>query len=78
MVAYVSKLAAKTTPFFGRLNLSNLIAYTPNLMLWSGASWAGLFVFTEGWPLFQNTFYKKIPLAGSHWVKEVAPEDSPQ
>ncbi|SCU94822.1 LADA_0G11562g1_1 [Lachancea dasiensis] len=78
MVAYVSKLAAKTAPHFGRLNLSNLLSYTPNLAIWGGASFAGIFVFTEGWPLFQDTFFKKLPVFGSHWVKEVAPEDSPQ
>ncbi|SCU92149.1 LAFA_0F08350g1_1 [Lachancea sp. 'fantastica'] len=78
MVSYVSKLAAKTAPHFGKLNLSNIIAYTPNLLFWSGASWAGLFVFTEGWPLFQDTFFKKVPVFGTHWVKTVDPEDSPQ
>ncbi|SCU89557.1 LANO_0D05446g1_1 [Lachancea nothofagi CBS 11611] len=78
MVAYVSKLAAKTAPYYGQLNFSNLIAYIPNLALWGGASAAGMFVFTEGWPKFQDTFYKKIPIFGTHWEVEVAPEDQPQ
>ena len=71
-------MAAKTAPYFGSLNLGNLIAYAPNLALWGGASAAGVFVFTEGWPKFQDTFYKKIPFFGSHWVVEIPPEDSPQ
>lgn len=77
MVSYVSKLASKTTPYFGKLNLKNLIDYTPNLAIWGGSSFAAIFVFTEGWPKFQNTLYKKIPYFGSHWVVEIPPEDAP-
>ncbi|CUS20597.1 LAQU0S01e10242g1_1 [Lachancea quebecensis] len=78
MVAYISKLAAKTAPHFGQLKLRNLIDYVPNLAIWGGASLAGVFVFTEGWPKFQDTIYKKIPIMGPHWQVEIPPEDSPQ
>ena len=47
-------------------------------MLWGGASAAIIATFTEGWPKFQNTFYKKIPYFGSHWIVEKDPEDLPQ
>lgn len=75
---YVSKLSAKTAAHFGRITFENLKSYAPNLALWGGASTFGLFVFTDGWPTFQDAFYKKIPYFGDHWVKVVAPEDSPQ
>ncbi|SCW04465.1 LAFE_0H14136g1_1 [Lachancea fermentati] len=78
MVAYVSRLAAKTTPYFGKLNIKTLLTYTPDLAIWGGASLAGVFVFTEGWPKFQDTFYKKIPFFGSHWDVEIPPEDRAQ
>ncbi|QLL30632.1 hypothetical protein HG536_0A04490 [Torulaspora globosa] len=75
MVSYISKLATKTAPHFGRVNSSNLMSYIPNLAIWGAASTAGLFVFTAGWPTFQDTFYKKIPILGSYWEKEIPPED---
>ncbi|SCU97707.1 LAMI_0F11056g1_1 [Lachancea mirantina] len=76
MVSYVSRLTAKTAPYYGKLSLAALLSYTPNLALWGGASMFAVFQFTDGWPKFQDTFYKKIPIFGSHWVKEVDPEDS--
>lgn len=44
-------------------------------MLWGGASIIGLFVFVEGWPLFQQAFFQKIPLVGKHWEHETKEED---
>ncbi|GMM53582.1 ubiquinol--cytochrome-c reductase subunit 10 [Maudiozyma humilis] len=78
MTAYTSALRSKVLPHFGKLNVKNLFAYTPNLMLWGGASFAGIFVFVEGWPLFQQTMFSKIPILGQHWIKESDPEDLPQ
>lgn len=75
MVSYISKLATKTAPHFGKINTSNFISYLPNLALWGGASAAGTFVFTAGWPKFADTIYKKIPYFGSYWVHEIPPED---
>ena len=59
----------------GKMNSSNLLSYLPNLAIWGAASTAGTFVFTAGWPKFQDTFYKKIPVLGSYWDKEIPPED---
>lgn len=75
MVSYVSKVSTKVAPHFGRVTFSNLITYTPNLALWGAAWMSGVFVFTEGWPKFQDTIYKKIPYFGSHWIKEIPAED---
>lgn len=57
--------------------MSTFISYLPNLALWGGAYVAGLAVFTEAWPTFQDAFYKKLPVMGSHWQKTIPPEDSP-
>ncbi|EDO19512.1 hypothetical protein Kpol_1018p43 [Vanderwaltozyma polyspora DSM 70294] len=75
MVAYVSQLAFKTVPHFGKISTKNLASYAPNLMLWGGAWASCVAVYTSGWPIFQDTFYKKLPYFGSYWVKEVLPED---
>ncbi|CCD27386.1 ubiquinol--cytochrome-c reductase subunit 10 NDAI_0K01950 [Naumovozyma dairenensis CBS 421] len=70
MVTYTSKINTKANPFLGRLSLRSLVAYTPNLWLWGGASLFGMFVFVEGWPTFQTEIFSKIPIFGSHWIKE--------
>ncbi|AQZ12400.1 QCR10 (YHR001W-A) [Zygosaccharomyces parabailii] len=75
MVAYVSRLVGKTSPHLGRITPYNLLSYSSDLLIWGGAWWAGLFLFTEAWPKFQHTFYQKIPYFGSHWKKEIPPED---
>ncbi|GCF00431.1 ubiquinol-cytochrome c reductase core subunit 10 qcr10 [Zygosaccharomyces mellis] len=75
MVSYVSRLAGKTAPHFGRITPYNLLTYAPNLLIWGGSWWAGLFVITDAWPKFQETFYQKIPFFGGHWIKEIPPED---
>ena len=46
-------------------------------MLWDGSSLIGIFVFVEGWPLFQQTLFSKIPLIGANWQKEIPAEDKP-
>ncbi|CCH59469.1 hypothetical protein TBLA_0B06460 [Henningerozyma blattae CBS 6284] len=73
MVSYTSKFSAKGATRFGNLTLRNTLTYSPNLMLWGGASLAGIFVFVEGWPLFQETFFRKIPVYGSYWAKKLPP-----
>jgi len=37
----------------------------------------GIFVFTEGVPIFQTTFYQKIPYFGQHWISNPDPQDLP-
>ncbi|KAH3674691.1 hypothetical protein WICMUC_003107 [Wickerhamomyces mucosus] len=78
MVSYITRPVTKAIPHFGKLNLENLIAYTPNLVFWGGASTFGLFVFAEGVPVFQDTFFKKIPFFGEHWISNPDPQDLPQ
>ncbi|CCF58002.1 hypothetical protein KAFR_0D03540 [Kazachstania africana CBS 2517] len=77
MMQYNTHFGSKVSPHLGRLNFKNLFFnYSPNLMLWGGASLVGVFVFVEGWPLFQQNFFQKIPYFGEHWKKEIPPEDS--
>lgn len=78
MVSYVSKPLYKAVPHLGKLNMGTFFSYYGNLWLWTGAVGAGLAVFTEAIPLFQQTFYSKIPFFGQHWIHEVDPQDSPQ
>ncbi|KAH3682627.1 hypothetical protein WICPIJ_006417 [Wickerhamomyces pijperi] len=68
----------KAIPHFGKITLQNLAYYAPNLALWGGASTFGLFIFTEGVPVFQDTFFKPIPVLGQHWIKNPDPQDLPQ
>ncbi|AET41112.1 ubiquinol--cytochrome-c reductase subunit 10 Ecym_7268 [Eremothecium cymbalariae DBVPG len=75
---YFSKLPFKSAIRFGGVTLKNAFNYAPTLAIWGGASLAAVFVFTENWPIFQDAIFKKIPVYGSHWVKEIPPEDSPQ
>lgn len=44
-------------------------------MLWGGASVVGLFVFVEGWPLFQQTLFQRIPVVGKHWAQKHSEEN---
>lgn len=74
---YIRGPAYKTVSSFGNLNLPVLFSYLPNLALWGGAVGAGVATFTEGIPLFQKTFYQKIPVVGDHWVYNPDPEDIP-
>ncbi|KAG7661023.1 QCR10 [[Candida] subhashii] len=77
MVAYIRAPVYKTVTNFGKLNLNVIKDYVPNLIFWGGAAGAGVAVFTEGIPLFQTTFYQKIPYFGEHWVYNPDPEDIP-
>lgn len=52
-------------------------SYIPDLIFWGAAAGAGVATFTEGWPLFQQTFYEKIPFFGQHWIHNPDPEDVP-
>jgi ubiquinol-cytochrome c reductase subunit 10 len=78
MVSYISKPAVKALPHLGKINFSNLLSYAPNLAFWGAASTFGIFAFTEGVPIFQTTFYQKIPYFGSHWISNPDPQDLPQ
>ncbi|EGW35289.1 uncharacterized protein SPAPADRAFT_146373, partial [Spathaspora passalidarum NRRL Y-27907] len=67
----------KTVQNFGKFNINTVRSYVPNLILWGGAAGAAVAVFTEGVPLFRNTFYSKIPYFGEHFVYNPDPEDVP-
>ncbi|KAI5955410.1 QCR10 [Candida margitis] len=77
MVSYVRGPAYKALSHFGKLNPPLVRSYIPDLIFWGGAAGAGVATFTEGWPLFQQTFYEKIPFFGQHWVHNPDPEDVP-
>ncbi|KAK6201419.1 uncharacterized protein RJT21DRAFT_120470 [Scheffersomyces amazonensis] len=77
MVAYIKGPAYKAAFSFLGVNPSLFRSYLPNLILWGGATGAGIATFTEGWPLFQQTFYSKIPVFGSHWIENKDPEEIP-
>ncbi|RCK60356.1 Cytochrome b-c1 complex subunit 10 [Candida viswanathii] len=77
MVSYVKGPAYKAISHFGKLNAPLVRSYIPDLVLWGGAAGAAVAVFTEGVPLFQKTFYEKIPYFGQHWVYNPDPEDVP-
>ncbi|CAI5757832.1 unnamed protein product [Candida verbasci] len=77
MVSYVKGPTYKVLSHFGKLNPELIRSYIPNLTLWGGAALGAAATFTEGWPLFQKTFYQKIPIFGQHWIKDVDPEDVP-
>lgn len=72
---YNTRINTKISPHLGRLTFKNFLNYFPNLMLWGGASLVGLFVFVEGWPLFQQTFFRRIPVVGEHWAQKSPEED---
>ncbi|KAG7896383.1 hypothetical protein KL908_000897 [Ogataea polymorpha] len=75
---YVKSLKLKKVPHVGGVTPFLLLGYAPSLALWGGATVAAIFTFTEHWPLFQDTFYKKLPIMGKLWIKEVDPQDLPQ
>ncbi|KAK6457636.1 cytochrome b-c1 complex subunit 10 [Scheffersomyces xylosifermentans] len=77
MVSYIKAPAYKTLKNFIGLNAQNVRAYVPDLIFWGGAAGAGVATFAEGWPLFQQVFFQKIPYFGKHWIHEVDPEDIP-
>ncbi|TID29957.1 hypothetical protein CANINC_001468 [Pichia inconspicua] len=74
-MAYVSGPTIKHAATFAGFHVKNIIAYTPVLAFWGAAAGFGVATFTENWPLFQKTFYSKIPVIGNHWIHEVDPED---
>ncbi|GMM45600.1 ubiquinol--cytochrome-c reductase subunit 10 [Pichia kluyveri] len=73
-MAYVSGPVLKNAATFGGYHVKSIISYIPVLTIWGVAGGAALATFTENWPLFQKTFYEKIPVIGNHWIKEVDPE----
>lgn len=78
MVAYISSITKKTVPrLSANVTLPVFRSYLPNYILWGGAWVFGVASFTEAWPLFQDTFYKKIPYFGKHWDPVLDPEDLP-
>lgn len=76
-IKYIRAPAYKTVKTFAGLNLPLIKQYAPNLILWGGAAAAGVATFTEGIPLFKDTFYTKIPYFGQHWVYNPDPEEVP-
>ncbi|KAF3990586.1 hypothetical protein FT663_01661 [Candidozyma haemuli var. vulneris] len=52
-------------------------SYGKDLIIWGGAAGAAVATFTDNWPLFQQTFYAKIPYFGEHWISNPDPEDVP-
>ncbi|EGV63372.1 ubiquinol-cytochrome c reductase core subunit 10 qcr10 [Yamadazyma tenuis] len=77
MVSYIRGPAYKSIASFAGVSIPTAKKYLPNLVLWGGAAGAAVATFTEGVPLFQNTFYKKIPYFGQHWEYNPDPEDIP-
>ena len=60
-----------------KTSLAPYMSYLTNLVFWGGAAAGALATFTDGVPLFRNTFYTKIPYFGSHWEYNPDPEDVP-
>lgn len=58
-------------------NFAAVKSYGLNLAIWGGAGAAAVATFTDGVPLFKNTFYTKIPYFGKHWEYNPDPEDVP-
>ncbi|GEQ66343.1 hypothetical protein JCM33374_g6 [Metschnikowia sp. JCM 33374] len=75
MVAYIRGPAYKVAK--SKINLSAAKAYGLNLAFWGAGAGAAVATFTDGVPLFKNTFYTKIPYFGSHWEYNPDPEDVP-
>ncbi|OBA24471.1 hypothetical protein METBIDRAFT_133809 [Metschnikowia bicuspidata var. bicuspidata NRRL YB-4993] len=75
MVAYIRGPAYKVAK--SGFNLSVVKAYSTSLMAWGVGGAAAVATFTDGVPLFKNTFYTKIPYFGSHWEYNPDPEDVP-
>ncbi|CAH6719077.1 cytochrome b-c1 complex subunit 10, mitochondrial [[Candida] jaroonii] len=77
MVSYSKGPSYKPIPTIIGLNAPVVRKYTFTLALWGGAAAFAIATFTEGVPLLQNTFYKKIPYFGERWVYNPDPEDVP-
>ncbi|KAI5966367.1 QCR10 [Candida pseudojiufengensis] len=77
MVSYIKGPVLKALAHFGKLNPPLVRSYTPDLLIWGGTALAVVATFTEGWPLFQQTFYQKIPYFGQHWIHNPDPEEVP-
>ncbi|CCE89008.1 Piso0_001805 [Millerozyma farinosa CBS 7064] len=77
MVSYIRAPVYKSVKSIAGINLPVLKAYIPNFVLWGGAVGAGIATFTDGVPLFKDTFYSKIPVVGTHWTHNPDPEDVP-
>ncbi|KAM3120827.1 putative acyl carrier protein [Candidozyma auris] len=58
-------------------NFTAAKSYGKDLIFWGGAAGAAVATFTDNWPLFQQTFYSKIPYFGEHWIHNPDPEDVP-
>ncbi|ODV81379.1 uncharacterized protein CANTADRAFT_44120, partial [Suhomyces tanzawaensis NRRL Y-17324] len=74
---YIRGPAYKSAQALSGINVAAIKAYLPNLAFWGAAAGAGVATFTEGVPLFQTTFYEKIPYFGNHWIYNPDPEDIP-
>jgi ubiquinol-cytochrome c reductase subunit 10 len=72
---YVSGPVLKQAATVGGYHVKSIVSYLPVLAFWGAATGAGVATFTENWPLFQKTFYSKIPIIGNHWIRDVDPED---
>ncbi|SGZ56261.1 CIC11C00000005041 [Sungouiella intermedia] len=75
MVSYIKAPVYKVAK--SGINLAAVKAYAGDLIFWGGAAAAAAATFTDNWPLFQQTFYSKIPYFGQHWIHEQDPEDVP-
>ncbi|KAF7582423.1 Ubiquinol-cytochrome-c reductase complex subunit (QCR10) family protein [Clavispora lusitaniae] len=75
MVSYIRGPAYKVAK--SGINFSAVKAYTGDLIFWGVAGAGAVATFTDGVPLFKNTFYTKIPYFGEHWVYNPDPEDVP-
>lgn len=75
MISYIRGPAYKVSkiPF----NYTAAKSYGKDLIIWGGAAGAAVATFTDNWPLFQQTFYAKIPYFGEHWISNPDPEDVP-
>lgn len=70
---YIKGPAYKVSQFA----LSSYKSYASDLVIWGVAGAAAVATFTDGVPLFKETFYSKIPYFGDHWVHNPDPEDVP-
>lgn len=75
LIQYTTGPILKKAATFGGFHIKNIVSYIPVFAFWGAAAGAGVATFTENWPLFQKTFYTKIPVIGNHWIHEVDPEE---
>lgn len=59
------------------INFPVIKLYIPDYAIWGIAAAGAIATFTDGVPLFRDTFYSKIPYFGSHYVHNPDPEDVP-